>query len=80
MIAHVVQRVRGDETVVRNPPDRWLHVEGMAPSQAHKLGVARDPVVRCSLGEGERGKQVNLRGGFRRNEVACLPGLRQPQA
>lgn len=50
MIAHVVQRVRGDKTVVLNPPDRRLHVEGMASGQAHQLRVARHPVIGGSLG------------------------------
>lgn len=65
VVAHVVQLIRRDKAVVFNPPHRRLDVEGVAPGEAHQLGVARHPVVRRSLNGSSPGIQVEHSGESR---------------
>lgn len=50
VVAHVVQRVGRDESVVGQPPYRRLHVERVSARETHELGVTRYPVIRSTLG------------------------------
>lgn len=50
VVAHVMQRIGRDKSVVSESPYRRLHVERVSTRQTHKLRVTRYPVIRGTLG------------------------------